>query len=270
MKRLFCLLFICLFLWGCNAQVTELSHKMPHSQGVSETAPSVEPLPDIPVNPYGPIDFGYEGDYMACFGGEYILGMDISHHQTEVNWQQVKAAGIDYVMIRVGQRGSEQGLLMEDRLFREHYAGAKAAGIKIGCYFFSQAITPEEATEEANYLLELTRDWELDMPIAYDWEFMPGDNNRTGEMDRQTLTDCTVAFCETIKTAGHKPMVYFNQEQARTMLILEKLLDYEFWLAMYTDSMSYNYQVNMWQYTQTGSVPGITGDVDLNLYLIYS
>lgn len=270
MKRIFYILLVCAFLCGCSATVTDLSHHKTYSTVATQYTGAPSPTPDIPINPYGPIDFGYEGDYMACFGGEYMLGIDVSHWQTDVDWQQVKEAGITFVMIRVGQRGSEQGTLSEDRLFRQHYEGAKAAGLQVGCYFFSQAITPEEAAEEARYVLDRIGDWELDMPVAYDWEFMNSENARTNGMEPRALTDCAIAFCEAVKEAGFRPMLYFNQEQARTSLYLEELTDYEFWLAMYSDDMTYNYQINMWQYTQAGTVPGISQDVDLNLYLLYN
>ena len=136
----------------------------------------------------------------------------------------------------------------------------------MGVYFFSQAITPEEARHEAKFLLTILKDDPAEMGIAFDWEYVT-DAARTGTMDGRTMTDCAISFCETIAAAGHKPMVYFNQHQALEQYVLEELTDYDFWLAMYTDEMTFPYRVDMWQYTEDGTVPGIDGPVDINLYL---
>ena len=138
----------------------------------------------------------------------------------------------------------------------------------VGGYFFSQAITPEEAVEEANYVLELIQGMEMDMPIVYDWEYI-SDESRTGFVDARLLTDCTIAFCEQILQAGQKPMIYFNADQSHKQMFLEGLTEYPFWLAMYESEMDYPYKIDMWQYTNTGTVPGIDGNVDLNLYFTY-
>ena len=189
----------------------------------------------------------------------------MSEWQENVNWPQVKAAGVEFVMLRAGWRGSEQGLLFEDTLVQSHYAGAKAAGLQVGAYFFSQAVSVEEAVEEANFLLDIIKDWELDMPVVYDWEHIK-DSYRTGTVDARLLTDCTKAFCDTVAKAGYTTMLYFNETQSFDLLYLNELTDYKFWLARYDDQLDYPDRVDMWQYTETGSVPGIQGNVDINLY----
>ena len=138
----------------------------------------------------------------------------------------------------------------------------------MGGYFFSQSISPEEAAEEARYAMSIVEGWELDMPLVYDWEFIQ-EGYRTDVVDARLLTDCTKAFCDTVKAEGYKAMVYFNPTQSRKQMYLEELTDYGFWLAMYSDEMSYEYKVDMWQYTCTGSVPGIDGNVDINLFFPY-
>lgn len=222
----------------------------------------------IPANPYGPKDFRMTGHYMTCLAGESVLGIDVSTFQQEINWDAVRASGIEFVMIRLGYRGSEKGLLFEDDLAQSHYAGAKAAGLQVGAYFFSQSISVEEAKEEARYAMEIMAGWELDMPLVYDWEYL-GDDTRTAQVDAELLTDCILTFCRTVEDAGIEPMVYFNPVMASTMLHLEKLTDYRFWLAYYNSQMTFPYKVDMWQYTSQGAIPGIEGDVDIDLYLPY-
>ncbi len=223
-------------------------------------------LPPPEANIYDAEDFAYDGDYLTCIAGESIRGIDVSEFQRKVDWQAVKNSGVEFVMLRVGFRGYGSGKLNADAYAIANYRGAKAAGLKIGLYFFSQAITPAEAREEANYLLGFTDGWELDMPVVFDWEYIKADA-RTGNMDARTLTDCTIAFCETIQAAGLEPMVYFNKNQAKNLMHLEELVEYPFWLAWYSDQMDYPYYVEMWQYTDSGKVDGIKGNVDINLLM---
>lgn len=233
------------------------------SQSALQTEPSEPPFP---LNPYGPTDFQYDGAYLTCLAGESELGIDVSGFQGAIDWAQVRDAGVKFVMIRVGGRGYGQaGTLYEDGRAAENYAGAKAAGLRVGAYFFSQAISVEEAEEEAAYVLELIRDWELDMPVVFDWEYI-NEEARTANVDKRTLTDCTLAFCQAIENAGKEAMIYFNPNQSDNHIYLEELTDYRSWLAMYSDRMTYPYQVDMWQYTNAGNVPGIDGVVDINLY----
>ncbi len=238
----------------------------PETTQVPETVPPTLPPPE--ANPYGPMDFQYQGKYLTCLAGESALGIDVSVHQGEIDWQQVAASPVEFVFLRLGYRGYESGLLNMDRYAQENYQGAKAAGLKVGVYFFSQALNPQEAVEEAEFVLAQTADWELELPIVYDWEYV-GEHARTADMDARQVTDCTLAFCRTIAAAGRDVMIYFNSHQAQEHLILEEVTDYPFWLAMYTDRMTYAYKVQLWQYTDSGHVPGIEGNVDLNLWFTY-
>lgn len=269
MKRYITLsLALCLILTGCGFSVENAGSLNWNDHLPTETTAVVETGPTLPASPYGPVDFGFDGEYITCLSGDYQVGIDVSAWQSDIDWQQVKAAGIDYVMIRIGWRGSEQGTLFEDESFRAHYDGAAAAGLKIGGYFFSQAVSVEEAKIEAEYVLELLGDRTLQMPLIFDWEQMQS-TDRTADMDARTLTDCAIAFCDTVKAAGFDPGIYFNLDLAERLMYLTELTDYRFWLALYSSTMSYPYKVDMWQYTNTGSVPGIEGDVDLNVHLIY-
>ncbi len=235
----------------------------------TQSVPETTTLPPPTENVFTPMDFGYEGDYLTCLTDESWLGIDVSRYQGDVDWEQVKAAGVEFAMIRVGFRGyGQSGKLMEDAKVKQNYENATKAGIKVGVYFFAQAISVEEAKEEAEYVLELIDGWQLDMPVAYDWECLAADYRTVG-VDPQTVTDCAKAFCEVIGAEGYDTMIYFNPSQSRDMMYLSELVDYGFWLAMYSDQMTYEYKVDMWQYTKEGKVPGIQGNVDINLYFPY-
>ncbi len=221
--------------------------------------------PPIPANPYGPEDFVFD-DAGALISGPGCLGIDVSSHQEAVDWTAVREAGMEFVFIRVGYRGYTQGGLQPDPKAREFYEGATAAGLKVGVYFFSQAISVAEAQQEAAFLLEAIQGWQLEMPLVYDWEFVSSEA-RTAHMDRRTLTDCTIAFCQTVAQAGYTPMIYFNASQARDLLYLEELTEWPWWLARYSTELDFPYAVDIWQYSNRGTVPGIEGDVDLNIWL---
>lgn len=246
---------------------TEPPVTQPITEPTAESTEAPPPsLPDIPMNQYGAEDFQYEGEYLTCVSGESVLGIDVSSYQGDINWEAVKDAGFEFVMIRVAGRGyGEAGVLYDDDNAQKNYQGAIDAGLKVGAYFFAQAITVEEAEEEAAYILEKTKNWQLDMPIVYDWE-CEGPEYRTYGLDPRTLTDCTQAFCRAVKAAGHDAMIYFNPDAHNKQFYIEELTGYGFWLAMYSDQMTYPYHFDMWQYTKDGTVPGISGSVDINLY----
>ena len=224
-----------------------------------------DPAPNLQEDPPETTDFAYQIITPTDPAEEARVGIDISEHQQSVDWELVKAAGIDFVMIRIGYRGYTQGRLYIDSRFDQHIRGAQKAGLDVGVYFFSQAITPSEARQEARFLLMVLNWRRLDLGIAYDWEFV-NSQARTAGMDGRTMTDCALAFCETIAAAGQTPLVYFNQYQADNYYILDDLTQYDFWFAKYADEMTCPYPVKMWQYTESGTVPGIAGPVDMNLY----
>lgn len=236
----------------------------------TDTTTEATTLPPPPENVFDPADFVYdEQGYLTCTAGSYERGIDVSAYQGKIDWKKVADSGVTFAIIRVAGRGyGSTGNLYDDKLAQENYKGATQAGLKVGAYFFSQAISPEEAVEEAEYLLEKTADWELDMPLVYDWEYI-SEEARTANVDQQTLTDCMIAFCDRIKEAGKTPMIYFNPNHAKRMFHIEQVVDYDFWLAMYTDWMTYPYKFHMWQYTNEGSVPGVSGQVDINLLFSY-
>lgn len=242
----------------------------PTSMEKPETLPTVETTTPPEENPYGPVDFmlDEQTQEMIFLSGEGIKGIDVSSWQGNIDWQQVKDSGVEFVIIRVGGRGTTEGNIYPDEMCQTYYEGAKAAGLKVGAYFFSQSVTEEEAVEEAEYVLDVVKDWDLEMPIVYDWEYI-GDGARTDNMVAGLLTEMAKAYCDTVKNAGYDPMIYFGRSQSADLLILPELEEYGFWLAMYNPIMDYPYKIDIWQYTETGSVPGISGNVDLNLWIQY-
>ena len=194
-----------------------------------------------------------------------LLGVDVSVHQDNIDWAKVKESGIDFAMVRLGYRGYGTGEAQLDENYVENIQGARDAGLDAGVYFFSQAITAEEAVEEANLVIESLDGLDVNYPVVYDWEIIYDDTARTDNISVDVLTDCCVAFCETIKNAGYTPMIYQNKRTSIFKLDLNRLNDYDFWLAEYNTEPTYYYDFDMWQYTSTGRVPGIEGDVDLNI-----
>ena len=245
--------------------------RMPAEPSAPQTeAPTqlpTEPPTEPPryVNAYGAEDFAMNGDYLGLVMGEYVLGIDVSVYQGEIDWAQVKEAGIEFAMIRLGYRGYGTGKILEDANFRANLEGAAAAGLDVGVYFFSQAISVAEALEEASFVLAALDGYQLTMPVAYDWEYID-EEARTADVDRRTLTDCSLAFLQAMEAAGYQPMLYYNTHQVRNLLYLRELEQYDSWLALYSDQMTFPYRIRMWQYTCTGTVPGIEGNVDIDLY----
>lgn len=239
----------------------------PTERSTEPTVPTTQPVPTNPV--LTAADFTMENGFMTCTAMESRVGIDVSTFQGDIDWQKVKAAGITFAIIRVGGRGyGESGTLYADKRAQDNYKGAKEAGLEVGAYFFSQAVNPAEAVEEAEYVLEQIKGWELSMPVVFDWEYM-GEQARTAYVEPRTLTDCMNAFGKRIRQAGLEPMIYVNMDQAKDSFYMEDIEDSALWLAMYNGWEECQYPVDMWQYTNTGSVPGISGNVDINLQLLY-
>lgn len=194
-----------------------------------------------------------------------IAGIDVSEHQGDIDWNAVKNAGIEFAIIRVGYRTYGGGEITLDTTFEQNLRNADAAGIKTGVYFFSQAIDPEEAIEEADAVIDAIRPYNITYPVIFDWELITGDSARTDTMTVDNLADACISFCERVKSAGYTPMIYQNKNTTMFKLDLPKLQDYDFWLAEYGDKPTYYYDYQMWQYSSTGKVPGINGEVDMNI-----
>lgn len=227
-------------------------------------------LEGVPVNTYKTKNFradskGYKHYYEDGELCSYA-GIDISGYNGSVDWNAVKASGIDFVMFRIGGRGyGEEGVLYSDSAVVSGIRAAKKAGLDVGGYFFSQATSAEEAVEEAEYAVSLLSGESLSYPLAFDWEVIDYDTARTDGISPQVLTECARAFCDTVKEEGYIPCLYTGTSLAYYKYDLSQLSDVDIWYAEYSDTPALYYNFMIWQYSCTGRVDGIEGDVDLNI-----
>lgn len=194
-----------------------------------------------------------------------VKGIDISKYQEDVDWEKVAASGVEFAMIRTGIRGYGTGEIVLDGTFNENMESATDAGIDVGVYFFSQAVTKEEAIEEANFVLEQIAPYDVTYPIVLDIEEITDSSARTAHLTAAERTDFAIAFLETIRNAGYTPMIYGNLKSFFHMLEFERIQQYERWFAFYDTTIYFPYEVSIWQYTDKGRIDGIKGDVDLNI-----
>lgn len=195
-------------------------------------------------------------------------GIDVSEFQGEtIDWQQVKESGIEFVIIRLGYRAyGESGALVEDAMYEQNVQGALNAGLEVGVYFFSQAISVTEAVEESDFVLEHIHNYNITGPVVYDTEEIKGDTARTDQNTREDFTNYCKVFCDGIEQAGYHPMIYANMKWMAFTLKLEELTAYDFWYADYHELPQCPYEYKMWQYSESGTVPGINASVDLDLW----
>lgn len=193
-----------------------------------------------------------------------VLGIDVSKWQKEIDWDKVKNEGVDFAIIRCGYRGSVTGSLVEDPYFEQNIKGARAAGIKVGVYFFTQAVNEVEAVEEASMVISLVRDYELQYPVFIDTEGAGG-NGRADSLNVEERTAVCEAFCTTVKNAGLEAGVYASRNWYNNKLTANTLESYAIWLAEYRSVPLYQGYYQMWQYTSKGKINGINGNVDLNV-----
>ena len=199
--------------------------------------------------------------------GSGTMGIDVSKWNGSIDWNAVKNSGVSYVIIRVGYRGSSQGALIEDSTFKTNIKGATAAGLKVGVYFFTQAVDEVEAVQEASMVLDRISGYKISYPVFLDVE---GSGGRGDKIDSATRTAVCKAFCSTIQNAGYTAGIYANKTWLTSKMDAGALSSYKIWLAQYAAAPTYTGRYDLWQYKSTGRVSGISGNVDLNLsYLGY-
>lgn len=238
-------------------------------------------LPEVQFNEEDPENFKYMGDGMleecmlngstdgynhdSRFDGVNVSkGIDVSSHQDSIDWNSVRDAGYEFAIIRVGFRGyGESGTLNFDQRYYAHMDGAKAAGLKVGIYIYSQAINCDEARAEAEFALNNKGGYGLDLPIVMDYEYAGGGRLQNAGLSNDQRTEICRAFCDKIREAGYDPMIYANYSMLCNDLNAGNLEnDYKIWLARFNTEAGYGGKYDYWQYTSHGSVPGVNGNCD--------
>lgn len=216
-------------------------------------------------------DDGSDAERIRYLGTDYATrwGVDVSNHQGVIDWAALKKQGIDFAYLRIGLRGyGEAGTLYPDRSFDSYYEGARAAGIDVGAYFFSQATTVREAADEALYALRLLRGRTLDLPLYYDWEPVLQEDSRTLDNSQLQLTAQARAFCGILRRAGYDAGVYMNRQQGYYRYSLPCLTDCKLWIADPGDYPDFYYRFDVWQYAHEARLDGMNEIVDLNLEFV--
>ena len=227
--------------------------------------------PYLPKHDYDFTKLVCQSDLMKYYeDGRQVsfVGTDISKAQGYVDFNKLKKAGIDFVMLRVGARGYSSGQLVLDDYFLDNIKRASDAELEIGVYFFSQAVTEAEAIEEANLVLEQIQDYTVRYPIAFDMEYVDNDTSRVEGVSRADKTTIARAFLDTVKAAGYEPMIYGDKQWLIKQIDLSKLTEYDIWLSQLEDIPDYPYQFSMWQYDRQASIDGISGYANLDISFI--
>ncbi|MDR2296205.1 MAG: glycoside hydrolase family 25 protein [Clostridiales Family XIII bacterium] len=200
---------------------------------------------------------------------EALFGIDVSRYQGDIDWARAAADGVEFAIIRMGFRGYDTGKTVVDEFFDANMRGATEAGVRVGTYFFSQAVNEAEALAEAELVLASIAPYDVRFPVVFDIEEISGQNARTDALTPTEITNIAIAFCERIGEAGYTPMIYANPKWFVSRMELDRLEPYAKWLAQYHKTPAYPYAFSIWQFTNAGSVDGIKGNVDLDLAFVY-
>lgn len=226
-------------------------------------------LEELAKNTYNPEAFMADEDGIMHYyeEGERVShkGIDVSRYQDKIDWEKVADDEVEYAFIRLGIRGYTEGEILEDETFRNNIRGALENDIDVGVYFFTQALSVEEAEEEAEFVIESIAPYRVKYPVVLDVEAVTNSKARGNDLTSEERTEYCIAFCEKIKEAGYTPMIYGNLKTFMLMLDIEKLEEYDKWFAYYDESYYFPYDFKIWQYTNKGKVAGIKGEVDLNV-----
>ncbi len=271
-------LCIAALLRGCSVRAkSQDPQQSATGQVVSESANSAgtKAQPSVRQNTFDPDKFIHLEDSGQVIyddpNYETLQGIDVSDHQGEIDWKKVAEAGYEFVFVRVGFRGyGDEGTLNEDERALQYMKDAKAAGLKVGTYFFSQAVNEKEAAEEGKFAAEVIRKSgvKTDLPLVYDPELAGGSEGRANDLTREQVSANAAAFRDAAEAASScKVALYTNLFWQNTYFDTDTLNDFEIWYADYEEAPQTNCHFTWWQYTETGSVPGIDGAMDLNIWI---
>ena len=198
------------------------------------------------------------------------VGVDISKHTGKVYFPSLKAAGVDYVMIRLGSRGYTTGQITLDENFKENIEGAIEAQLDVGIYFYSLAVSQDEAVQEANFVVQNLEPYRAHVkyPVAFNMGFVSNDKSRIEGLSREDKTTVTISFLDAVRASGYVPMIYGDKEWLLKEVDLTKLQDYDVWLSQEEEIPDYPYRYAMWQYNTDGVLNGIDGGADLNICFV--
>ncbi|WOC31420.1 MULTISPECIES: glycoside hydrolase family 25 protein [Caproicibacterium] len=261
-------------LHACAAEQTDTTPAIPSNELLINDlyeGKKLIPKYSIAKNTYVNSKFSKKNGLLSYADKNAVRGIDVSEWQGNINWKKVKAAGIDFAIVRVGYRGQTVGKIFADKKFQQNMTGASAAGVELGVYFYSQAVTKAEAEEEAAYVLQKIAPYKLKWPVAFDWE--PGEaangtatgSTRTDPVTPTQVTQFVKAFCSKIQAYGYQPCFYTNKNMGYATFNLKALEAYPMWYAEYQDLPSFYYHFDLWQYASKGKVNGISNTVDLNI-----
>lgn len=231
---------------------------------------STEIREDVEKHAYDWKNLIREGERLSYDDEEYTsrFGIDVSHHQGDIDWEKVRAEGVTFAFIRIGYRGyGKEGKICPDTRALENIKEAQAQGIDVGVYFFSQAVSEAEALEEADFVLSSLENIDLQLPVVYDPESILDDEARTDNVTGEQFTKNTRVFCDTVREAGYEPMIYSNMLWEAYEFDLAQLSDLDIWYADYEKEPQTPYHFTFWQYSNEGTIDGIEGAVDLNLQI---
>ena len=219
-------------------------------------------------------DFIYDEDGFLVYQGgdtaaDFTTGIDVSQYQGKIEWDRVAADGVRFAFVRAGLRRSRDGVLQADERFEQNIEGALAAGLRVGAYFYSSAVSEQEALEEAEFVISLIAPYkdDLTLPVAVDLEPPENGESRHFDLDGDQADKDINVFCEKLAQEGYDPLLYGNVRTFTLFVKKETAQKYPVWIAYYNIPQYYPYEFDMWQYSSHGKVDGIEGEVDLNLWV---
>lgn len=272
-------IFFGLFLVLCADTISNLISPQQTATVTATPSPSEEPTvtPEPTDEPEEVVqtteielvadNFSYDDDGVLVYTDAYV-GIDVSSYQGDIDWEKVAADGIDFAIIRLGYRGATEGGLYEDKYFEQNIAGAIDAGVKVGVYFYSQAITREEAEEEANFVIERIADYQITYPVCFDWEYTNITDSRVEDMIGEEVSYFATGFLNVISEAGYETAIYMTDASYNNVYDIVMKEDYNIWYSDFEGIADVSYGYKILQHSCTGSVDGIYGNVDLNISFV--